>query len=138
MHCLHVHYKQRIDIPIFTQSRNFKCKILRDFYFCFQYMHNVYTRSRFTKGLSLGNLSKDVFERRTSSGSEAFSPYIGLDADKFVLLSFFSLTKTIYPRAQPNHCPMMEKVHFRLTSVAQKRCCLSSLLVTALFPHVRF
>jgi len=50
-----------------------------------------------------------------------------LDANKFVLLSFFSLTKAIYPKAQPNHCPMMEKVHFRLTSVAQKRCCLSSL-----------
>ena len=29
---------------------------------------------------------------------------------------------------QTNHCPMMEKVHFRLTSVAQQRCCLSFLL----------
>ena len=26
---------------------------------------------------------------------------------------------------------MLQKVHFRLTSVAQKRCCLSSLMMTA-------
>ena len=41
---------------------------------------------------------KDVFERRTSTGSEAFSLFICLDANKLVLLSFFSLLKTIYPR----------------------------------------
>ena len=46
----------------------------------------------------LGTLSKDVFERRTSTGSEAFSLFICLDANKLVLLSFFSLLKTIYPR----------------------------------------
>ena len=46
----------------------------------------------------LGNLSKDVFERRTSTGSEAFSLFIRLDANKFVVIIFFSLIKTIYPR----------------------------------------
>ena len=46
----------------------------------------------------VGSLSKDVFERRTSTGSEAFSLFICLDANKFVLLSFFSLIKTIYQR----------------------------------------
>ena len=55
----------------------------------------------------LGSLSKDVFERRTSTGNEAFSLPICLDANKFVLLSFFSLIKTIYPRVSteplPNH-----------------------------------
>ena len=30
---------------------------------------------------------------------------------------------------QTNHCPVIQKVHFRLTSVAQKRCCLSSLML---------
>ena len=49
-------------------------------------------------GNSLGSLSKDVFERRTSTGSEAFSLFIYLGANKFVLLSFFSLVKTIYQR----------------------------------------
>ena len=56
--------------------------------------------------LILGSLSKDVFERRTSAGSEVFSLFICLDTTKFVLLSFFSPIKTIYPRVstkpQPN------------------------------------
>ena len=43
----------------------------------------------------LGTLSKDVFEGHTSTGSEAFSLYICLEANTFVLLSFFSLIKTI-------------------------------------------
>ena len=56
--------------------------------------------------LILGSLSKDVFERRTSAGSEVFSLFICLDTTKFVLLSFFSPIKTIYLRVstklQPN------------------------------------
>ena len=54
---------------------------------------------------SLGSLSKDVFERRTSTGSEAFSLFICLDANKLVLLSFFSLLKTIYPRVSTKTLP---------------------------------
>ena len=54
----------------------------------------------------IGSLSKDVFERRTSTGSETFSLFICLDTTKFVLLSFISLIKTIYLRVsnkpQPN------------------------------------
>ena len=54
----------------------------------------------------IGSLSKDVFERRTSTGSEVFSLFIFLDTTKFVLLSFFSPIKTIYLRVstkpQPN------------------------------------
>ena len=56
--------------------------------------------------LILGSLNKDVFERRTSTGSETFSLFICLYTTKFVLLSFFSPIKTIYPRVstkpQPN------------------------------------
>ena len=44
----------------------------------------------------IGSLSKDVFEQWMSTESEAFSLYTCLDANKFVLLSFFSLIKTIY------------------------------------------
>ena len=55
--------------------------------------------------VSLGNLSKDVFERRTSTGSEVFSLLICLDANKFVLLSFSSLIKTIYPRFSTEPLP---------------------------------
>ena len=53
----------------------------------------------------IGTLSKDVFEQRTSIGSEAFSLFICLDANKLVLLSFFSLLKTIYPRVSTKPLP---------------------------------
>ena len=53
----------------------------------------------------LGSLSKDVFEGRTSTGSEPFSLFICLDANKFVLLSFFSLMKRIYPRVSNKPLP---------------------------------
>ena len=46
-------------------------------------------------GVPIGSLSKDVFERRTSTGSEDFSLLICLDDIKFVLLSFFTLIETI-------------------------------------------
>ena len=48
---------------------------------------------------------QDVFERRTSTGSEVFSLFICLDANKLVLLSFFSLLKTIYPRVSTKPLP---------------------------------
>ena len=47
---------------------------------------------------TIGSLSRDVFERRTSTGGELFSLLVCLDANKFVLLSFFSPLKTIYSR----------------------------------------
>ena len=46
----------------------------------------------------IGSFSKDVFERHTSTGSEVLSLFTCPDATKFVLLSFFSLIKRIYPR----------------------------------------
>ena len=51
-----------------------------------------------TVWINLGLESKDVFERRTSTGSEVFSLTICLDAKKFVLISFFSLVRSIYLR----------------------------------------
>ena len=51
------------------------------------------------------DLKQDVFERRTSTGSEAFSLFICLGANKFVLLSFFSLIKTIYQRVSTKPLP---------------------------------
>ena len=55
--------------------------------------------------MSIGSLSKDVFEGRTSTESEPFSLFICLDANKFVLLSFFSLMKRIYPRVSNKPLP---------------------------------
>ena len=60
----------------------------------------------------LGSLSKDVFERRTSTGSEAFFLFICLDANKFVFLTFFSLTKTSYPRVSTKPLPNDAKSPF--------------------------
>ena len=42
-------------------------------------------------------LPTEPTRRRTSTGSEAFSFFICLDDNKFVLQSFLSLVKTIYP-----------------------------------------
>ena len=53
----------------------------------------------------LGSLSRDVFERCTSTGSELFSLLVCLDANKFVLLSFFSPLKTIYSRVSTKPLP---------------------------------
>ena len=54
---------------------------------------------------TIGSLTKDVFERRTSTGSEAFFLFICLGTNKFVLLSFFSLIKTIYQRVSTKPLP---------------------------------
>ena len=53
----------------------------------------------------LESLSKDVFERRTSTGSEVFSLTMCLDAKKFVLISVFSLIRTIYLRVSTKPPP---------------------------------
>ena len=45
-----------------------------------------------------GSLSSDVFERRTSTGSEPFSLLISLDATVFVLPSVLILIETICPK----------------------------------------
>ena len=44
---------------------------------------------------SIGSLSSDVFERRTSTGSEVFSLLTCLDDIKFVFLSFFTVIEAI-------------------------------------------
>lgn len=48
--------------------------------------------------VAIGSLSSDVFEQRTSSGSESFFFLICLDATKIVLLRVFSLYETVCPR----------------------------------------
>ena len=48
--------------------------------------------------LTYGSLGNDVFEQRTSTGSEPFSLLICLDATKYVWLSIFTLTETNYQK----------------------------------------
>ena len=47
---------------------------------------------------TIGSLSSDVFERRTSTGSEPFPLSISLDATIFVLPSVLILIETICPK----------------------------------------
>ena len=63
----------------------------------------------------LGSLSKDVFEQRMSIGTEGFSIFTCLDANKFVMLSLFPLVKKIYPRVstKPNDTKSPLPVNFR-------------------------
>ena len=56
-------------------------------------------------------ITKGVFKRRKSTGSEDFSKLISLDATKFVLLSVFSLTDTIFPQKRQNRYQRMQVVH---------------------------
>ena len=74
----------------------------------------------------VGSLSKGVFERRNSTGSEVFFISKHLDATKFVSLSVFTIIETICPKiwAKPQSTDP-----FRLTCVAQKCHCLSSLFI---------
>ena len=46
----------------------------------------------------IGSLSSDVFERRTSTGSEPFSLLVSLDATVFILPSVLILKETICPK----------------------------------------
>ena len=48
-------------------------------------------------------------EIRTSTGSKAFSLFICLDSNKFVLLSFCSLIKRIYPSVSNKPLPIDAK-----------------------------
>ena len=47
---------------------------------------------------SIGSLSKGVFERRTSTGSEVFFILKHLDAPKFVFLSVLTIIETSCPK----------------------------------------
>ena len=72
----------------------------------------VENRSTFTLRptlYTLGRLSKGVFQRTTSTGSEAFSVIICLDANKFVLVRVFILVETILSKIWAKPRPKNEK-----------------------------
>ena len=97
--------------------------------------------------LVIGSLSKGVFKQRLSTRSWAFSVIICLDATKFVfsqclyscgddfakyytsvIKSKMATTTSFHLPKIRLHCRPMNKVHFWLTCIAQKRLCLSSLI----------
>ena len=66
-----------------------------------------------------GSFSSDVFERRTSTGSEPFSSLNCLDAIKFVLLRVFTLIEAICANICLKSLLKSAKVYVRLMSVTQ-------------------
>ena len=75
------------------------------------------------------SLSSDVFEPRTSTGSEPFSILNCLDATKFVSrLRVFTLIETICANICLKSQLKSANVHARLTCVSQKRRSLNSLI----------
>ena len=90
--------------------------------------------------LWLGSLSKDIFEGRTSTGREPFSLFICLDANKFVLLSFFSLMKRIYPRVSnkplPNNAKGRLPVDVRRSTTLLLKLPILTYLITSVFIFV--
>ena len=73
------------------------------------------------------SFSSDVFERRTSTGSEPFSILKCLDAIKFVLLRVFTLIEAICANICLKSRLKSAKVYVRLMSVTQRRS-LNSLI----------
>ena len=96
---------------------------------CLRFRHSV-TITDFRPGFRRGSLNKDISGCHTSTGGEAYHLLIFLDADKFVLLSIFSLTETNCQKRWENFLPSNTNGHFRLTCIAQKRPCLSCLIGT--------
>ena len=76
--------------------------------------------------MKLWRLSKGVFERPTSNGSEYFSLIVCLDDAKFVLFSVFTLIETIWPKMWSKPLSKNAKVQFRLRCLTQKRLCLKT------------
>ena len=77
----------------------------------------------------IGSSSSDVFERRTSTGSEPFSLLVSLDATVFILPSVLILKETICPKICSKSRLKCAKSPFPVECVAQKRRCLSSLMM---------
>ena len=69
-----------------------------------------------------------------STESEPFSLLICLNTTKFVWLSVFTLLETSGPKICSKS--QLQKVYFQLMSVAQKRHCLSSLIMPVMHPHL--
>ena len=69
----------------------------------------------------IGSFSSDVFELRTSTGSEPFSILNCLDPIKFVLLRVFTIIEAICANICLKSRLKSAKVYVRLMSVTQRR-----------------
>ena len=67
-------------------------------YYVFLTITEISKETHPSRVVKIRSLSSDVFERRTSTGSEPFALLISLDATIFVLLSVLTLIETICPK----------------------------------------
>ena len=105
-------FYHKSSVAICPHSRSWGNKVKR--MLCYHLIMTTY--SLFTAAPSpsiLGSLSKDVFEQRTSTGSEAYLS-ICLDTNKFV----FSLIKMIFSRVWTKPLPNDAKSPLPVDSVA--------------------
>ena len=89
------------DIPNSRQNRSENKQVCKNAVTRVQVAHSeLWAPRRFSRDnrTTLGSLSGDVFERRTSTGCEPFSLLIRLDAFKLVLPSVVTLKETTCPR----------------------------------------
>ena len=87
-------------------------------------------------------LSSNVFERRTSKGSEPFSLLKYLDATKFVLLSFYAVIETICHKKKLLKITSQEcnksTSGLRASLTRKPRRCLNPLVFRAIFVFYEF
>ena len=76
-----------------------------------------------------GSLSTDVFEPRTSTGSLCFSFSTFSCPTNELPSSHFNIYNLIFSTKSELYAPKRRSFDFRLTFVAQKRLCLSSLIL---------
>ena len=74
----------------------------------------------------IGSLSSDVFERRSSTGSEPFYLFKCHDATRSVLLSVFTLTETICPKIGSKSLLKSTKSQLPVDARLSKRGCFNS------------
>ena len=84
-----------------------------------------------------GSLSSDVFERRTSTGSELFSLLICLDDIKFVFLNFFTVIEAIWLKICAKLPSKNEKRPLPVNVRRSKTLLLKLPNVSILFTHAK-
>ena len=118
-------YRSRLSCS-FVESCNFTIKVNSStFEVVIHTRHKLCHYAGLTSGRSL---STDVFEPRTSTGSLCFSFSTFSCPTNELPSSHFSIYNLIFSTKSELYAPKRRSFDFRLTSVAEKRLCLSSLL----------
>ena len=103
-----------------------------DNYYCQQWKGNFLYRLEIWRKFWVGiitDLRERSFWAKYVNWNGAFCFLICVDANKFVFLGVFTFTKEDLPKHPGTTTAQECKNHFRLTCVAQKRLCSSSLLL---------